>query len=61
MLQLLKIRLEEALNNVTSAEEIVLIKLELICDALNRIRVLKFGIDLTTTVVPDRLKAAGFN
>ena len=61
MLQLLKIRLEEPLNNVTSAEEIVLIKLELICDAFNRIRVLKFGITLTTSVVPDRLEAAGFN
>ncbi len=61
MLQLLKIRLEEPLNNVISAEESVLIKLELICDAFNRLRVLKFGINLTTTVVPDRLEAAGFN
>ena len=61
MLQLLKIRLEEPLNNVTSAEEIVLIKLELICDAFNRIRVLKFGITLTTSVVSDRLEASGFN
>ena len=56
-----RIRTEDPLNNVTSAEEIVLIKLELICDAFNRLKVLKFGITLTTTVVPDRLEAAGFN
>ncbi len=39
----------------------MLIKLELICDAFNRLRVLKFGITLTTNVVPERLEAAGFN
>ncbi len=38
----------------------ILIKLELICDAFNRFNVLKFGITLTTNVVPDRMEAAGF-
>ena len=61
VIELLRLRTRVPLRNVTSAEEIILIKLELICDAFNRLKVLRLGITLTTTVVPDRLEAAGFN
>jgi hypothetical protein len=43
VLQLLQIPLHP-LNNVTSPEEQILIKLELICDELNRYKVFKYGI-----------------
>ena len=61
VIELLRLHTRVPLRNVTSAEEIILIKLELICDAFNRLQVLRFGITLTTSVVPDRLEAAGFN
>jgi hypothetical protein len=61
VLDILKIPLARPLHNVTSAEEIVLIKLELICDAFNRFNVLRFGITLTTSVVPYGLEAMGYN
>jgi hypothetical protein len=60
VLQLLKIPLLP-LHNVTSPEEQMLIKLELIFDELNRYQVLKYGITLTTSVVPYPLEAMGYN
>jgi hypothetical protein len=61
VLEILKIPLARPLHNVTSAEEIILIKLELICDTFNRFKVLQFGITLTTSVVPYVLEALGYN
>jgi hypothetical protein len=40
------------LQHVTSELDILHVKLELICDTLNRYAVLQFGITLTTRVVP---------
>jgi hypothetical protein len=51
VLQLLQIPLLP-LHYVTSPEEQILIKIELICDELNRYKVLKYGITLSTLVVP---------
>jgi hypothetical protein len=60
VLQLLQIpRLP--LHTVTTPEEQLLIKLELICDELNRYQVLKYKITLTTSVVPYPLEAMGYN
>jgi hypothetical protein len=61
VLDLLKIPLHWPLHNVTSPKEQILIKLKLICDAFNRYNVLKYGITLTTSVVPNVLEAMGYN